>query len=108
MATPTPRVEVPRSATRGEVMEIKTLIDHPMETGLRRDSKGELIPRKIINEFICRYNGEVVFRADLHEAVSANPFIAFSLRATTSGRLDFTWNEDFGAAYALNYTLLVD
>jgi sulfur-oxidizing protein SoxZ len=108
MATPTPRVEVPRSATRGEVIEIKTLIDHPMETGLRRDSKGELIQRKIINEFICRYNGEVVFRADLHEAVSANPFIAFSLRVTTSGRLDFIWNEDFGAVYALNYTLLVD
>lgn len=108
MATPTPRVEVPRSAARGEVIEIKTLIEHPMETGLRRDSTGEVIPRKIINQFICRYNGEEVFRADLHEAVSANPFIVFSLRATTSGRLDFIWNEDFGAIYALNYTLLVD
>ncbi len=107
MATPTPRVQVPRSATRGEVIEIKTLIEHPMETGLRLDSNGEVIPRKIINEFICRYNGEVVFRTDLHEAVAANPFISFSLRATTSGRLDFIWNEDFGAVYALNHTLLV-
>jgi sulfur-oxidizing protein SoxZ len=108
MATPTPRVQVPRSAARGEVIEIKALIEHLMETGLRRDSKGELVPRKIINQFICRYNNEVVFRVDLHEAIAANPFITFSLRATASGRLDFIWNEDFGAVYALNHTLLVD
>lgn len=108
MATPTPRVQVPRSAARGELIEIKTLIEHPMETGLRRDSNGEIIPRKIINQFVCRYNNEVVFRVDFHEAVAANPFVAFSLRATTSGRLDFVWTEDFGAVYALNHTLLVD
>ena len=108
MATPTPRVQAPRSAARGEVIEIKALIEHPMETGLRRDNKGELVPRKIINQFICRYNNEVVFRVDLHEAIAANPFIAFSLRATASGRLDFIWTEDFGAVYALNHTLLVD
>ncbi|WP_315832689.1 thiosulfate oxidation carrier complex protein SoxZ [Bradyrhizobium prioriisuperbiae] len=107
MTTPSPRVQVPRTVAHGEVIEIKTLIDHPMETGLRHDSNGEVIPRKIINRFTCRYNDEVVFQADLHEAVAANPFIVFSLRATASGRLDFIWTEDGGAVYALNHTLLV-
>ena len=76
MAKPKPRVRVPKSADKGEVIEIKTLISHPMESGQRKDRKtGELIPRKIINKFVCTYNGEEVFSVDLHPAVTI--FVVF-------------------------------
>lgn len=107
MPVPSPRVQVPASVTKGALFPIKTLIDHPMETGLRRDPNGQPIPRKIINEFVCRYAGDVVFRVELHEAVSANPYIEFALRATKSGRLDFVWTEDGGAIFALKHDLVV-
>jgi sulfur-oxidizing protein SoxZ len=105
--TPTPRVIVPSAARKGEYFPVKTLIKHQMETGLRHDDQGKVIPRKIINRFICRYNEAVVFSADLHEAVSANPFLEFSLCASESGRLEFIWQEDGGGEYALSHELTV-
>ena len=107
MVIPTPRVQLPGSVTKGEVFQVKALISHQMETGLRRDSSGSVIPRKIINKFVCRYNGVDVFVADLHEAVAANPYLEFYLRATESGRLEFVWQEDGGAAYFLAHQLVV-
>lgn len=107
MATPEPRVQAPDTVARGEVFQVKSLVSHPMETGLRRDSKGDVIPRKIINTFTCRYNDAEVFGVDLHEAVAANPFIEFYLRATQSGRLEFIWEEDGGAVYALTHQITV-
>jgi len=107
MFTPTPRVQVPSAAAKGEVFPVKTLISHQMETGLRRDDQGNVISRKIINKFTCRYNDVVVFSVDLHEAVAANPFIEFYLRATESGRLAFVWEEDGGGTYALEHHLTV-
>ena len=83
-------------AKRGEIIEIKTLIQHPMETGYRLDSKGAVIARDIISRFTCAYNGEVVFRAELFPAISANPFIAFSTVAMESGELVFSWIDDNG------------
>jgi sulfur-oxidizing protein SoxZ len=107
MFTPTPRVQVPNGAAKGEIFQIKALISHQMETGLRRDEQGDVIPRKIINKFVCRYNDVVVFDADLHEAVAANPYIEFYLRATESGRLEFIWEEDGGHIYSLTHQLMV-
>jgi sulfur-oxidizing protein SoxZ len=107
MVAPTPRVLVPGTAAKGEVVPIKTLISHPMETGLRHDSQGKVIPRRIINKFVCRYDGEEVFSADLHEAMAANPYLEFYVRATKSGRLHFEWVEDGGAVYTLEATLTV-
>jgi sulfur-oxidizing protein SoxZ len=101
MFTPTPRVQVPNAAAKGEIVQIRSLISHQMETGLRHDDKGDVIPRKIINKFFCRYNDVVVFSVDLHEAVAANPYIEFYLRATESGRLEFLWEEDGGDVYSL-------
>ncbi len=98
---------MPSAAAKGEVFPVKTLISHQMETGLRRDDQGNVIPRKIINKFTCRYNDVVVFSVDLHEAVAANPFIEFYLRATESGRLAFVWEEDGGDTYALEHHLIV-
>ncbi|HET7364621.1 MAG TPA: thiosulfate oxidation carrier complex protein SoxZ [Burkholderiales bacterium] len=94
-------VTVPASAKRGEIIEIKTLAQHVMETGFRRTQTGELLPRDIITEFVCRYNGVEVFRVELHQAVAANPLIAFTTLATESGTLEFTWSGDNG--YLANY-----
>jgi sulfur-oxidizing protein SoxZ len=89
-------VNVPKTAKRGQVIEIKTLISHIMETGFRHDSVGKAIPRNIITEFVCKYNGEQIFRADLFPAVAANPFVTFFTVATESGTIDFEWNGDNG------------
>jgi sulfur-oxidizing protein SoxZ len=107
MVEPMPRVQVPSAATKGEIFQVKALISHQMETGLRKDSEGKIIPRKIINKFICRYNDVEVFAVDMHEAVAANPYFEFYLRATESGQLQFTWQEDGGAVYALAHQLTV-
>ena len=89
-------IRVPPEVKQGEVFEIKTLISHPMEPGQRRDSMGRLIPRDIINRFVCTYNGEEVFRADFFPAIAANPFLTFFTVATESGELVFQWTDDHG------------
>lgn len=89
-------INLPASVRRGEVIEIRTLINHPMETGYRRDSGGELQPRDIIRRFSCRYEGELVFSAELHAAIAANPYLAFHTVAVASGLLSFTWEGDNG------------
>jgi sulfur-oxidizing protein SoxZ len=94
-----PRIRVPSQAKKGEVIEIKTLISHPMETGYRRDTQGQLIPRQIIHTFTCTYNGVEVFRADWHPAVAANPYLTFYTVAAESGQLRFEWVADDGTVY---------
>lgn len=91
-------VTVPKQAKRGEVIEIKTLAQHTMETGFRRTQYGVEIPRDIIRTFVCTYNGAEVFRMELHPAIAANPFIAFTTVATESGTLEFKWSGDNGYA----------
>jgi len=89
-------INVPAMAKRGEIVEIKTLISHVMETGFRPDSAGKLLPRDTITDFVCKYNGEEIFRAELYPAISANPFFTFSTVATESGTLSFAWTGDNG------------
>ncbi len=89
-------INVPARAKRGEIVEIKTLISHVMETGYRRTQLGVPIPRDIIRRFVATYNGAEIFRADLHPAIAANPFIAFSTVAVESGTLTFQWTGDNG------------
>ncbi|HEY4775382.1 MAG TPA: thiosulfate oxidation carrier complex protein SoxZ [Xanthobacteraceae bacterium] len=100
-------VKVPGTARRGEVIEIRTLVSHVMETGFRVSNTGALIPRDIITGFECRYNGEQVFRADLYPAIAANPFIVFHTVATESGTLTFTWTGDNGYALTQSVTIRV-
>lgn len=88
-----PRVKVTR---KGDFIEIKTLISHKMETGLRKDKKGKKIPRMIINKFVCSFNGKEIMRADLHPAVAANPYFAFYAKDASSGTFDFAWTDDKG------------
>ena len=94
---PATRVVVPASATKGDVIEIKTLINHVMETGFRRDNVGKAIPRDIITKFTCTYAGEEVFRMDLFTGVAANPFVLFTTIAIETGDLIFEWTDQHGA-----------
>ncbi len=103
----TPRVRVPKDVKAGEVVEIKTLISHEMETGRRKDSFGLGVPRKIINSFVARFNGQEVFRAAWHPSISANPYQSFFLKATESGVLEFTWRDDDGTEYSCTAQLNV-
>lgn len=92
-----PRVKLPDTIKPGEIIEIKTLISHIMETGQRKDKEGKPIPRKIINAFSAFYLGQEVFRAVLYPGTSANPYLVFHMRAEASGDLVLTWAEDGGA-----------
>lgn len=87
------RIVMPAEARKGSVVEIKTLINHVMETGYRRDSVGKAIPRDIIQTFTVTYAGGEVFRADLGPGIAANPFFAFSTIATETGEFVFSWKD---------------
>jgi sulfur-oxidizing protein SoxZ len=101
-------VNVPPKAKRGQVIEIKTLISHVMETGYRRNETGVAIPRDIINLFVCTYNGTEIFRADLHQAIAANPFISFFTVATESGTVEFHWTDDNGQVETASAKIAVE
>lgn len=92
-----PRVKVPKKASAGDIIKIKTLISHVMESGQRKDKEGNIIPRKIINNFLCEFNGNVVFSADIDPAVAANPYFEFSAKVTESGTFKFKWTDDDGS-----------
>ncbi len=89
-------INVPAKAKRGEVIEIRTLISHVMETGFRASRTGSMLPRDIITSFVCAYNGAEIFRAELFPAMAANPFLVFHTIATESGTIEFTWTGDNG------------
>ncbi len=90
------RIVMPSTAKKGQVIDIKTMINHVMETGFRRDDMGRAIPRDIITRFTCTYGGEVVFQMDLFTGVAANPFVAFTTVATETGELAFEWTDQKG------------
>ena len=100
-------IHMPASAQRGEVIRIRTLIAHPMESGFRVDADGRVLPRDIIRRFSCHYNGVQVFGAELFAAIAANPFIEFHTRALDSGTLSFRWEGDNGFVHTETQSLRV-
>ena len=98
-------INVPAKAKRGEIIEIKTLMSHVMETGSRHTVTGEVVPRDIITSFTCRYNGAEIFRADLFPAIAANPFVTFFTVARESGKLEFEWIGDNGFSETASATI---
>jgi sulfur-oxidizing protein SoxZ len=100
-------INVPANAKHGEIIEIKTLVSHTMETGYRRTVTGETVPRDIITSFTCRYNGAEIFRADLFPATAANPFITFTTVATESGKFEFEWTGDNGFSETASASITV-
>jgi sulfur-oxidizing protein SoxZ len=95
----TPRVRVPRDAAPGESVSVRTLISHPMESGQRRGSDGNLIPRQIINRFTCEFQGELVVDVEIHPGVSTNPYFQFDAVVNETGTFQFTWYDDDGSVY---------
>lgn len=100
-------INVPKTARKGEVIELKALIMHPMETGFRPGTNGRLIPRNIIERFTASWNGSEIFRMDLSPAISANPFVSFFAVATVSGKITFRWTGDDGLAAEESVTIEV-
>ena len=101
-------INVPAKAKRGEIIEIRTLTSHIMETGFRHTADGKLVPRDIIASFTCRYNGTEIFRADLFPAISANPFMTFFTTATESGTFEFEWIGDQGFSEHASASITVE
>ena len=100
-------ISVPKTAKQGEIIEIRALVQHPMETGYRRSSEGDMLPRDLIRRFTCRFvdsgkaddTGTIFFAATLHAAIAANPYLSFNLRAVSSGTMVFIWEGDNGLTH---------
>jgi len=101
-------VKVQARAKRGEVIDITAMVAHPMETGFRTGENGQILPRNIVQLFVCRYDGVEVFRAEFHPAITANPYIAFTTVATRTGTLEFRWIDDRGAEVIERAALIVE
>ena len=94
-----PRIRLPRRASAGDSIVVKTLINHDMESGQRRNSAGETIPRQIINRFTCEFNGAMVLDAALAGAIPKKNYIEFAALVDQSGDIVFTWYDDNGDVY---------
>ena len=92
------RIQLPVAPRRGDIIEIRVLIQHPMETGYRFDESGRPIPRNVIRSLSCRYAGAEVFRADMSQGIAANPYLQFTTVATESGDVEFSWVDDEGVS----------
>jgi sulfur-oxidizing protein SoxZ len=107
MALAPARISMPPEAKRGDSVEIKALVRHPMETGYRVDSVGQLVPRNILTQLVVTFNGAEIFRMQMQQGIAANPFLLIMLRANESGELVFTWTGDEGAVIVERKTLTV-
>jgi sulfur-oxidizing protein SoxZ len=108
MATVKPRIKLDKKeAKKGELVEVKALVQHVMETGNRRDASGNIVPRKILNKFVCTVAGRQVFAADFETAISANPYIQFKFKAAESGPVVLTWTDDDGSTITGEESVMV-
>ena len=107
MSSIKPRVKVPKEVSIDEIVEIKTLIRHPMHSGRMKDPEGQTIPRQIINSFSAKFNGKEIFQMDLEPSISTNPYIVFQYQAKESGTFDFEWKDDNGEKYSASKNMVV-
>ena len=107
MAKIKPRAKIPKEAELGEIIEIKTLIRHPMHSGRVKNAEGKTIPRQIINKFEARFNGDLIFSMNLEPSISSNPYISFPYKVSDSGNFDLLWTEDGGEIYKLSKNMKV-
>ncbi|MCW5634820.1 MAG: thiosulfate oxidation carrier complex protein SoxZ [Rubrivivax sp.] len=98
-------VTLPPVVRPGEPFEVRTLVAHPMETGHRADAQGVRVPRDIVRRIEGRLDGELVFAADLHAAIAANPYIAFPLVVQAEGTLVVAWAGDRGFAHSVSVAI---
>lgn len=90
------RIQVPKQAKRGELIEIRIAVQHPMETGFRYDAVGKPVPKNVINRLVVRYNGVEIFGAELGSGIAANPYLQFYTVAVETGEIEFSWVDDAG------------
>ena len=107
MSSIKPRVKVPKEVSVDEIIEIKTLIRHPMHSGRMKDTDGKTIPRQIINAFSAKFNGKEIFQMELEPSISTNPYIVFQYKAKESGSFDFEWVDDNGEKYSISKKMVV-
>jgi sulfur-oxidizing protein SoxZ len=101
------RILVPKQAKRGELVEVRIAIQHPMETGFRMDNNGRVIPKNTVSNLVCRYNGAEVFRAEMGSGIAANPYLQFYFVAQDSGNVEFAWADDAGEKGAASSVITV-
>lgn len=102
-----PRVKVPKTASAGEVVTIKSLISHKMESGQRKDKEGNIIPRSIINRFTVEFNGQSVLDMTMEPAISTNPYVQFEATVPEAGDFVFTWYDDDGSVYDTTKSVVI-
>lgn len=90
------RIQTPAIVKRGESFEVSVLIQHPMETGFRRDDAGRHVPKNVVHRLTCTLNGVELFRAEMDSGIAANPSIQFFAVADRSGELVFEWQDERG------------
>jgi sulfur-oxidizing protein SoxZ len=100
-------LNLPASARSGEIVEVRTLVQHPMETGYRVGGDGQTVARDLVRRVVAQFEGATVFVAELNPAIAANPYIAFWLRATATGTLTVTWQGDKGFVHSQSAVLTV-
>ncbi len=101
------RIQVPAEIKSGEAFEVRLLIRHPMETGFRYDDTGRPIPKNVVNQITCRFNGVEVFRAELFSGIAANPYLTFFTVAASSGELEVSWTDDAGVTESEHLAITV-
>ena len=107
MASIKPRVKIPKEVSIDEIIEIKTLIRHPMHSGRMKDVDGQTIPRQIINSFSAKFNGKMVFQMDLEPSISTNPYISFQYKAKESGKFDLECIDYNVEKYSISKEMIV-
>ena len=101
------RVQVPTEVKRGQLIPVRVAIQHPMETGFRFDVNGRAIPKNVVNHVVCRFDGEVVFEAEMGSGIAANPYLQFTAIAERSGTFTFEWVDDKGVGESQAATITV-
>jgi len=100
-----PRIKVPEKVRVGDVIEVRAIIQHAMETGNRKDASGQTIPRNIIHSFTAKYAGEVFFEGEFGPGISSNPTMVIPLKVPGPGTLELTWIDDQGVTTVESVTL---
>lgn len=108
MAKVKARVKVPKKVKAGDIITIKSLISHRMESGQRKDTKtGKRIPRHIIDKFTAKFDGEAFLEADWYGSVAANPYLSFTFKAEKSGEFELIWHDEKGEVFSKKVPLTV-
>ena len=86
-----------RATLKGDVADVRVLMNHPMETGQRKDGAGNIVPQHFIQELAVRVNGKTVIEGQISQAVSRNPVFSFRLKGAKAGdKVEVSWLDNKG------------